>query len=103
MRLPRVQFTVRRLLVALAIVAVAMSMLVKPYLDQRRWSRRGGYHLRRATAYLTRAEAVETQDPDAYDKLLRRGKWHQSLAAKYWLAAAYGFPPPTEELPPPGL
>jgi hypothetical protein len=100
MRLPRVQFTVRRLLVALAIVAAAMSMLVKPYLDQRRWSRRGSDHLRQATAYLRRAEAVETQNPDAYDKLLRRGKWHQSLAAKYLRAAAYGFPPPTEESPP---
>jgi hypothetical protein len=94
---------VRRLLFAVAIVAVAMPMLVKPYLDQRRWSRRGQYHLRQANDYLTRAYAVETQDPDAYDKLLQRGKWHQSLAARYVRAAAYCIPPSAEGSPPPGL
>lgn len=101
MGLPRFQFALRRLLVAVALVAAALSLFVKPYLDQRRWSRRGGYHLGQADAYLARAEAAATQDPDAYDKLLRRGKWHQSLAAKYLRAAAYGFPPPNEGLPPP--
>jgi hypothetical protein len=94
---------VRRLLLAVALVAAAMSVLVKPYVDQRRWSRRGQYHVRQANDYLTRAEAVETQDPDAYDKLLQRGKWHQSLAARYLRAATYGLPPPTEGAPPPGL
>jgi hypothetical protein len=90
------------LLFAVAIVAAAMSMLVKPYLDQRRWSRRGQYHLRQANDDLTQAYAVDTQDPDAYDKLLQRSKWHQSLAARYARAAAYGIPPPAEGSPPPG-
>jgi hypothetical protein len=101
MRLLRFQFALRRLLVAVALVAVALSLLVKPYLDHRRWSRRGSYHLAQANAYLTRAEAIQAQDPDAHVNLLRRGKWHQSLAAKYLRAAAYGFSPPNEGLPPP--
>jgi hypothetical protein len=88
---------------AVAIAAVAISMFVKPYLDQRRWSRRAGYHFRQGNAYLTRAEAVLTQNPNAYDKLLQRGKWHMSLAAKYARAANYGLPPPTEGQPPPDL
>jgi hypothetical protein len=103
MRLRRVQFTVRRLLVAVAVVAAAISMFVKPYWDQRRWSSRGDYHLRQGNAFLTRADLVMTQNHDAYEKLLRRGKWHQSLAAKYFRAAAYGLTPPNEGLPPPAL
>jgi Tfp pilus assembly protein FimT len=101
MRRSRVQFTVRRLLLAAAIVAAAMPMLVKPFLDQWRWSRRGQYHAGQANAYLTRAEAVETQDLKAYAGLLQRGKWHQSLAARYARAAYTGIPPSPEGSPPP--
>jgi Tfp pilus assembly protein FimT len=99
----RVQFTMRKLLVGVAIVAAVMSMLVKPYLDRRHWSRRGAYHFRQSMEYLARAEAVETENPDLYHKLLQGYKWNQSRAEKFLRASNYGSQPPTEETPPPDM
>ncbi len=44
MRLASVRFTVRRLMGAVAVVAVAMLVLVKPFWGRARWSRISAYH-----------------------------------------------------------
>jgi hypothetical protein len=100
MKFPRVRFTVRRMMAAVAVVAVAVLTLVKPHWDRARWGHISEGHLRQANFIMSRASSVGESDPDAAERLLTRFKWHQSMAARYARAAAYpGMPPPTDTPP----
>jgi hypothetical protein len=104
MRLPHLRFTVRRLMIAVAIVAVVSAILVKPLFDRKRWWRIGDYHLEQSKLFRARWESVSDIDHAKADKLLAWYSWHQSMAGRYFRAATYpytfsephGSPPPFE-------
>jgi hypothetical protein len=101
MQLPPVRFTVRRLMVAVAVVTVAMLVLVKPFWDRAHWSRIAAYHARQAEIYLSRATSASQNDRGSYEKLFARFMWHQSMQARYARSAAYpGMPEPRGSPPP---
>jgi hypothetical protein len=101
MRLTHMRFPVRRMMVVVAVAALAMFGIVKPLWDRARWSRIAHYHWRQANIDLSRAKSVSESDPDASEKLLVRSKWHESMAARYARSAAYpGMPEPKESAPP---
>lgn len=100
MRPPRVRFTVRRLMVAVAVAAVAM-LVVKPCWDRVRLGRIAKYHSRQADICFRRLESVSPDDRNSYKKLFARFKWHQSMAASYARSAAYPGMPQPQDSPPP--
>ncbi len=102
MKLPRIRFTIQRVLIAVALLAVVLSLVIKPILDRRYWMNRGSYHMNQSMKFMVRAERVEGQDNEAYERLWQRYLWHRLLAAKYIRSANYGgSPPSTEGQPPP--
>jgi hypothetical protein len=101
MRLFRVRFTLRRMMVAVAIAAVAIVIVVKPFLDSARRNRTRVYHIRQATNDLNRAMSVSNNDQGAYEKLIARSRWHQHMAERYARSAANPQMPEPKEPPPP--
>jgi hypothetical protein len=89
------------MMAVVAVAAVAMLVLVKPFCDRARWSQIAQHHSRQAEIYLSRATSVSQNDPGSYEKLFTRFKWHRSMAARYARSAAYpGMPEPRESPPP---
>jgi hypothetical protein len=91
----RARFTVRGMMLGVAITAVATLVFIKPEWDRRRFGRIASYHLGQADACFRRAESLDDGDSDQYDQLIDRFKWHSSIGARYARAASYpGMPEP---------
>jgi hypothetical protein len=85
MKLPRVRFTVRRLMVAVAILALVLATIIKPLWDGVRTARLVRYHRKQADHYLKRLLATGLQDLDTADdvqwNLQKQYLFHSTRAA----------------------
>jgi hypothetical protein len=96
------RFTIRRLIVAISIVALGLALLIKPLYDRKRWWRISDYHREQSKLFEARWESARDTDHRTADKLLALYSWHSSMAARYGRAAAYpySFSTPRESPPP---
>ena len=77
MRLPRVRFTVRRLMVAVAVAAIALG-----------WQRRWAYCREMAEHHHIRSYCcVKSPDKDVNERMERRAGYHARMERKYRIAA----------------
>jgi hypothetical protein len=90
MHLPRVRFTIRRLMIAVAVVAV----MIRADEMRRRWttfSAKGAEYRQRAGFLWSKANALATISPDDLDqppRILELSEYYRDLAEKYERAAA---------------
>jgi hypothetical protein len=80
MRLPRVRFTVRRLMIAVAVVALAIGMFAR----SRQMSKIADRH---AAQILEHSQMMPLPNGAFVMLLDNRGQWHQAMVAKYRRAA----------------
>src|SRR4051794_8772311 len=98
MRLPRVRFTVRRLVVAIALVAGGFD--ASSWIGRRRdrFQRLGSYHRHQIVCVLWGHPGPDGEyvyEPTSHDqqgkpvsaRQQRIDRWHESLAQRYWNAA----------------
>jgi heme exporter protein D len=104
MRLLHVRFTVRRMMVAVAVVAL---LLMAVSTLQRRAHLQGlaDYHAERARQIRSSSAPIQTPDGDysqpRSEAALRRAGYHHALAEKYDFAARYHWLPVAPDPPEP--
>jgi hypothetical protein len=99
MRLPRLRFTVRRLMLGVAVAALVITgcLGISRARGQREWL--AGYHESRAGSLMKNAEpgSSEIKDPVIRAQL----RWNEAMAEKYRWAARYPWLPIAPDPPEP--
>ena len=96
MRLPRVRFTVRRMMVAVAVVAVPLGAITELKRRRDRFQWLGSYH-----AGKTGMQYINSFSPRPRFST-PRGYWHYELSRKYMIAAERPWLPVDPDPPDPG-
>ena len=94
MRLPRVRFTVRRMMIAVAVVALAIGMVAR----SRQMSKIADRH---AAQILEHSQMMPLPNGAFAALLDNRGEWHQAMVAKYRRVARFPWLPVEPDPPEP--
>ena len=107
MRLPRVRYTLRSMLVAVAVVAMTLGVSVELGRRRMRFSRLAAYHRARIVApsqYVDKNRRIVRwvgRDSRFFEERPRLDYWHEELAMKYDAAASRPWYPVEPDPPPP--
>ena len=105
MRVPRVRFTVRRLMVAVALLSLLLGLVAQ----RERLLRLSSYHAEQSHLTMivqqsnlpAAADAVGAQQPGAYLSPTPRSQWHTRMFMKYQASASRPWLPVEPDPPPP--
>ncbi len=97
MRIPRLRFTVRRMMVAVAIAAIVMGGLAERHY---RFAKLSDHHLAALVALIPKVRASIAAGDDE-NPIHERGFWHAKMRAKYFRAARYPWLPVAPDPPEP--
>jgi hypothetical protein len=104
MNLPRARFTMRRMMVAIALLGSSFGVLATIERRRASFERLGWYHRDQVISvlagfpgadgnYLYEPTDVDQQGNTVSDHQREIDRWHESLAQKYWTAARYPWLP----------